>query len=649
MIERLLRSIAVAIAVAALLDPPLVVTARQRPRLTITLQRPGDPMSIGVRQRLMRDLRADFEVVGSGPDRDAAAAIVVGDEYPERPAAFSGRTSTVTIDAEHRGATVRIAAVRAPRAVPRGTRIQLEVTLESLAATGMTSEVAVSAGPVGHPDIEVARASHAWATSSRRVVLNLEAMPLGLPPWHLRVRVSDASQPSAVATSDVLVEEATPLRVLFYEPRPSWIATFVRRAVEGDDRFVVGGLEYPSRGIRIASGDAVSLDPTSLRAVSAVVVGGLDRLTVADRDRLDWFVRERGGSLVLLPDARPGAAPWTDWLSGATAREVLLERPTALAVAPPLPAVQASELLTFAGARVPGARVLGAAVPGARVLGAAVPGAAVPGAAVPGAVPGATVVARVAGSNETVVLMVPRGAGRLLVSGALDAWRYRADNGSAFDRFWRSAIAGMALATPPPVDVEIVPAIARPGESVRVMARIHRSALDAGATRPLQVSARLDSGEPIRLWPEAEPDVFAGSFAAGQPGVQRIIVSVGAPETQGAAERSAALPPSRKASADHRSLGEGGSGPREGSAIMAVGPASRQAEPIVPLSLLAVSRGGINVTPDHLADLETYLRREVAWSPVRATTRPMRSGWWIVPFAACLCGEWWLRRRQGLR
>jgi hypothetical protein len=28
---------------------------------------------------------------------------------------------------------------------------------------------------------------------------------------------------------------------------------------------------------------------------------------------------------------------------------------------------------------------------------------------------------------------------------------------------------------------------------------------------------------------------------------------------------------------------------------------------------------------------------------------PMRSAWWLLPFAACLGGEWWLRRRAGLR
>jgi hypothetical protein len=615
MIRPLLRSTSIAIALAALLDPALTVTARQRPRLAITLQRPDDPVSLLVGARLTRDVGADFDV--AGPDREAAAAVVIGREYPDRADAFPPRTSTVTVDAGHRGETAIIAGVRAPRAVPRGTRIQLEVTLDAQPATGPTSVVAVAAGPVGHPDVEVARVSHTWAAGSRRAVLTLDAMPLDLPPWHLRARVSEASRPSTAATSDVLVEEATPQRVLFYEPRPSWIATFVRRAIEADQRFVVSGLDYPSRGIRIVSGDAASLDQTALRAFSAVVVGGLDRLTVSDRDRLDWFVRERGGSLVLLPDARPGVAPWTE-LFGATTREELLERPSALAVVPPLPVLQVSELLTFTGARVPGATVPGATVPGATVL------------------------ARVAGSNEPVVCLIPHGAGRILVSGALDAWRYRADKDSGFDRFWRSAIAGVALTTPAAVNVEIAPAVARPGEAVRIVARVHRAAVAAGAAGALQVSARLESGEPVRLWPDAEADAFSGSFTAALPaGLPADLSAVASAKVEALAKAGV-----QRITV---SAATGGAEVAAGSAVMAVDPSARRAERLVPLSLLATLRGGIDVSPDRLADLEAYLRREVSAPLVRTTTHPMRSGWWIVPFAAGLTGEWWLRRRKGLR
>src|SRR5262245_24708528 len=180
MIQPFLRSASIAIALAAFLDPALTVTARPRPRLAITLERPDDPVSLGVRARLTRDLGADFDV--AGPDREAAAAVVIGREYPDRADAFPPRTSTVTLDGGHRGETAIISGVRAPRAVPRGTRIQLEVTLDAQPATAATSVVAVAAGPVGHPDVEVARVSHTWTAGSRRAVLTLDAMPLDLPP-----------------------------------------------------------------------------------------------------------------------------------------------------------------------------------------------------------------------------------------------------------------------------------------------------------------------------------------------------------------------------------------------------------------------------------------------------------------------------------
>jgi hypothetical protein len=179
----------------------------------------------------------------------------------------------------------------------------------------------------------------------------------------------------------------------------------------------------------------------------------------------------------------------------------------------------------------------------------------------------------------------------------------------------------VALATPPPVEVKITPTVVAPGETTHVTARINRSALAAPAG-PLRVSARLETGEPIRLWPEAGTDVFSGSFVAGGAGLQRVTVSAVVDEAPGVS----------------------------GSALVAIDHAARRAEPIgPPLALLAASRGGIDVTPEHLSDLEAHLRREVSAPPVRTTTHPMRSGWWILPFAACLGGEWWLRRKRGLR
>jgi len=65
--------------------------------------------------------------------------------------------------------------------------------------------------------------------------------------------------------------------------------------------------------------------------------------------------------------------------------------------------------------------------------------------------------------------------------------------------------------------------------------------------------------------------------------------------------------------------------------------------------MLATSHRGIDVAPDHVADLERFVRGAVASPSTPLVRHPMRSTWWILPFAFCLSAEWWIRRRQGLR
>jgi len=76
---------------------------------------------------------------------------------------------------------------------------------------------------------------------------------------------------------------------------------------------------------------------------------------------------------------------------------------------------------------------------------------------------------------------------------------------------------------------------------------------------------------------------------------------------------------------------------------------ARAASAALPLAALASAHRGINVAPDRVGELDRFLRAAIPLRSARLMTRPMRSAWWIVPFAACLCGEWWLRRRRGLR
>jgi len=50
-------------------------------------------------------------------------------------------------------------------------RFKRSLIATGIAAATVGAVVTVSAGPLGRPDVEVARASHAWTAGSRRVVL----------------------------------------------------------------------------------------------------------------------------------------------------------------------------------------------------------------------------------------------------------------------------------------------------------------------------------------------------------------------------------------------------------------------------------------------------------------------------------------------
>ena len=189
------------------------------------------------------------------------------------------------------------------------------------------------------------------------------------------------------------------------------------------------------------------------------IVGGLEKLTGAETRILERFMRERGGAVVLVPDGRIAAGPALDLLDGAMLTERLSDRPEKLIVTPPLEPIQASELL-LTRTDVP------------------------------------TAPERVAWTSgkdpATVATSSPRGNGRLFFSGALDAWRFRAEDGGAFDRHWQSTIAGLALAVRPPISITVEPPVLRPGERGEVVVRVRNGD---------SVRAEFD-GQPIRLWPE---------------------------------------------------------------------------------------------------------------------------------------------------
>ena len=124
----------------------------------------------------------------------------------------------------------------------------------------------------------------------------------------------------------------------------------------------------------------------------------------------------------------------------------------------------------------------------------------------------------------------------------------------------------------------------------------------------------------VRLWPAARPGVYSGTFdAPANAGVHSVeVVAEGAKRISG----------------------------RQRFVV------SAEAESIVPaapLALLAASHGGINVEPRDFAILARHLRATIVPRRAQIRRRVMRSPWWLLPFVACVSGEWWLRRRRGER
>jgi hypothetical protein len=602
--ERALRWTAVVIAILAFMDPPIVVDGRTRPRVGVSIQRgpsmelpgslvaPDSPSAASagtrravaenVRAKLRRDLCDDFDVI-DGLDTSAAALVIVGDRYPETPPPLIVSVSTVTVSGPL-SPNVRIAGVDAPRAVPPRTSVRLGVSVEGRGVRGAETVLALQAGGA-----EVGRASHIWTSEEETWRAELQAVPVGTGPFSFEIDARPLASERSLADNRAVVRvaESPRLRVLVFEARPSWASAFVRRALESDPRFEVSGLSQasPRAAIRTGGSPALPADrPDAFDAFDTILVGGLDSLTPASVSTIDDFMRRRGGTVALLPDARPSSAssPSSPLLAGAELREKLLDQPAALATTP-APRLDASELLE--ATRLP---------------------------------PGAAVLAHSASSGLPVIWTAAKGDGLMLVSGAMDAWRYRAETGVDFDRFWRSVISGLALAARAAVTVELQPADARPGDRVRVTARVRRLERERARGR-LSVAASAD-GHAMRLWPDAQEGSFSGTFVV-DPASQANPIRVEA------------------------RLGDGSVA---GVSQVAVDNTVREASG-PPLALLADSRAGVNVGADNLAALERHLRSTVPAQPARAARHPMRSSWSIVPFAVCLAGEWWLRRRSGRR
>jgi hypothetical protein len=398
------------------------------------------------------------------------------------------------------------------------------------------------------------------------------------------------------------------------------MSTFVRRVLEQDPRFVVSNRTITSTRAWTGTADAPAslADAAALGRFDAIVVGAPDGLAQADVGGLESYLRRRGGAVVLLMDSTAasssmdrllGVERWADD-TGATAFELRL--PTTHEVA-----LRASELrwptpLPVGGVAL--AQLDNASDVAHRASEARSP--------TPLSMDRSAAVER-GESSSVVVWKAPVGAGRVVVSGALDAWRHRTAGTASFDRFWQQAVASVAEASPPPIEIRFDKNVVAPGERVRAHVALTAVALAAGpSSSTAEVAGTLTGStgsSTVRLWPDGIPGQFVALLPASWVvGTYRLSVATG----------------NERADAE-----------------WIVTPAPHAAA-LVEQELLrawATSRGGTVVSAVDLGGLIAAIDRAV--TPVRRDERwhPMRHPGWIAPFALLLGAEWWLRRKRGRR
>ncbi len=579
-----LRAAAAAIVIAAIVDPVMVTERRTRAIVAVVPVTSADHARA---DGIVRMLSPAFDVV-MAPLPAAAATVLVGarDIAPE----FAGDGPVIAVTPGAREPWIGFAAVSAPAMASADAAMRVGVSV----AAGNT--------PSGRITFTLEREGIALerftiTTAPDRSVIDTAFVIVPAAPGVLPLRVvASLDDTEARAAWDIVTEvreERWP--VLVFDRRPSWMSTFVRRALEQDPRFVVTHRVLTARELSRGAGNPPSTlaDVAALSLFDVIVVGAPDALTADDVAGLESVLRRQGGAVVLLQDsltqggtlgALTGVRDWREFRGAYT--------------------------LADARAGAPPAR--------GRVTHLAVP------SALP-AIADVLATAARAGENATMPVLwrTSVGAGQLIVSGMLDQWRYRDAERFDFNAYWPSQIAAAAGAAIPAIITDEFPRIVAAGTVVPVAITSREGLLGRQVTAPamqavLSPATGANTVDTIRLAGGGHPGRVAGELRApSAPGAYHVRL------TAGAASRTIPL--------------------LVVPALARDGPLERER-----LDALTAASGGGLVSADRLRDLPALLENVTAAPAQRTPWHPMRSPWWILPLALALGTEWWLRRRAAL-
>ncbi len=585
----LLRTIAVLIAIAAVVDPAVTSERRGKPIVSVI---PGDAVQDrALAARVADALGDDFTVIGSAFAKADAAVLAgdrVRDDLATTPPVFSVRS---------RSDQLRIQSLRAPVAasVHAPIRVDAHFVLSAAGSRLVMAELQVNGAVM---DLQ----SLAFDATRQHAVASMTFAPsdTGIAAFRVVARVGADS----VYADGVVAVHDRPHAILVYDPRPSYSSTFVRRALEKDPRLIVTSRVVTSRDISTSAGapPAQLSNADALNAYDAIVVGAPDALTSRDVAGLASYLRNRGGSVVLLLDseARGPLEQLTgvrNWSSRNVDRGAVARGTNGT-----------DDQLRVGSQFWPSILPVGAT---ALVRAAATRADSL-----------------VVGENSApVIWRTAVGHGELVVSGALDAWRYRDPGVSQFDRVFTQLIHNAAAAAMPVVSVSVADQVLAPNERTRVTVTVRDALFTAarGDSASATITAAVSHPDsvslddvPFRLVPSATPGTFWGTLQAPiTPGLAQLRFVVKGDTT---------------------------------SVPLVVNDTRLHAiadDPAL-LSAWVAARGGWSIEESALASLPGPLLSSLEAAARPQRWYPMRSAWWLVPFALCLSGEWWLRRRRGL-
>ncbi len=591
----LLRLLAYAIALGAIVDPAVDLERATMPKMTVAVVtaaraetnatfasrfESGMRSAERLRQLLEDRVSAEVRLVSAeeraSACRDDAACVLITDGV--LPAHVLGGSSTLLgmVAGEPVARSgVEITSVHAPARQNLHSAGKLLVELTSAPDADDARLTLLDSGvPVGDVSVRQTRSTGGGSGVA------MEWVPLGPGVRHLQLHATSADALEAIEGAvDIGVSvHSTPDPVLIYDPRPSWSSTFVRRALEQSPSFAIRARTRVAPGVVASAGETFALRPADLLAASVVIVGAPEELTVPEVELLRRYVQERGGSLLVLPDRASLGRSATLW--PAVVRERVVKTP--LQAGP----MRASELLLMPSLPV-----------------------------------GTRSVVTIA-DGTAVVATAATGGGRIIFSGMLDAWRYRAEDAGAFDRFWQGVVAEAASAAGPPLAATVENPLVSVGEDVLI--HIERRSFGTAPLTAIRATVACDTGveRSSRVWPDGV-DRFVTRFTPEHAGMCRVTVE-----------------------AESRDLGAQ-------TAIVEVRAIAERRRPRVTgaaLSRLAALHDAAVVAPgEEDALVKALLARLEPGARVKTPVQPMRSPWWLLPFVTCLTGEWWLRRRRGLR